>query len=112
MSEKVIDNTCHVEKYGQHNFHNEKVNKWLIENHAGGAWSTHWGCKEGDGFGCGCEEENEEYDHYYDKYDYEELIAGIPDLTEEEKEELESVENIRVYLCPECGTWSVDGDNC
>lgn len=113
MSEKVIYDSCDPKKYVKHNFHNKKVNQWLIENHTGGDGSRQWGHGYGDEFGqCDCHEKDEEYEFYYDKYDYEELIKAIPQLTEEEKEELEGVENIRVYICPDCGEWSVDGDNC
>lgn len=100
-------------KYRGHNVHDEKLNKWILENHVPTELATDWGCKRGqeNDFGCWCEELDEDYDHYYDKYVCKYLVEEIPNLTEDEKEDLESLDRIRVYACPICGAWSVDGDN-
>ena len=127
-----------AEKQIAHNYDNEKVEKWLIENHEPSIDQVNWGCEGGNNWGCSCDTyekfEDFEYDDgyikpmslgffvevdgkemdyvaYYDKYDWEYLVKAIKDLTEEEKEELEDIGNLRVYYCGVCHEWALDGDN-
>ena len=118
-----------LENYFQHNYHNEKVVKWMVENHVPDTKQEAWGCDGDNNWGCDCDtypvqmseriiyyyvklnQEEIFYQAYYDKYDFEYLIKEIPDLTEEEIEELEDVENIRIYYCDVCHLWCLDADN-
>ena len=34
-----LTHMLYPDKYDRHNFHNEKVNKWLIDNHIGASFS-------------------------------------------------------------------------
>ena len=113
--------TLDPKKYKRHSFHDEKVNKWLIENHGAMVESTEYmGISKGEGTTfCDCYMDDEDYIFYYDKYPTceeaasceEEIITYlIPDLTEDEKDDLLCWENICVYLCPVCGAWGVDTD--
>ena len=108
-------------KYVKHTVHNEKLNKWLIENHIGCTHSTDYmGITKGSSsLVCDCHMKDEGYVFFYDKYPTSEeagahedeiLVHLIPELTEEEKEDLRDYENIRIYLCPVCGAWGVDSD--
>lgn len=54
---------------------------------------------------------DEVYEAYYEKIDGEELAEEIPELTEEEKEELRVIESVRIYACTHC-LCTLDGDNC
>lgn len=110
-----------------HNYHNEKVAKWIAENYEVDTPQSIYSCYAPV---CSCDtyEKEDERDHYllddegnktdepyegyYEKFDGESLSEEIPGLTESEKEELIDIINVRVYACPHCLWWAMDGDNC
>ncbi|MFS0783329.1 hypothetical protein [Bacillus sp. 1P06AnD] len=113
------------EKQVHHNYHNEKVAKWLLENH-----TPEQTCSPITNF-CSCDTyenihpktgnslglyiifngEEERYYDYSDDVIAEDIIKFVPGLTEEEKEELHDIEAVRVYYCPFCLEWATDGAN-
>jgi hypothetical protein len=114
------------EKRIEHNYFNEKVMKWILENPGE---QQFYDVTNTQGFGCSCVIESR-YKHgnmifyridedgiessyldYIWRIDSDYLIEVIPDLTEEEKEELEDIEQVCVYYCPDCGSWALDGAN-
>lgn len=118
-----------LEYYWKHNYHNEKVVKWVSENLDIDTDQAEYGCERYEISNCNCDEPvrvpgqgyffvdedgkptDLEFVNYYEKVDAEELAEEIPGLTEEEKEELIALINLRIYGCPNCGTWSLDGDD-
>lgn len=110
-----------------HNYHNEKVAKWISEHYEADTPQEYYGCYDSVCF-CrtyGKKGENERYllddegnktdvvyEAFYEKIDGEELAKEIPGLTEEEKEELIDIESVRIYACTHCLSWAMDGDNC
>jgi hypothetical protein len=91
-----------LDKYTEHNYHNEKVKLYIAENFYGDR-------EESTGWGCACENE---VDHdFTDRIDSEFLVKAIPNLTDEEKEELMDIEQLWVYYCPMCEHWGMDGQN-
>ena len=125
-----------AENYSRHNFHNEKLNEWLMKNFMPSTYAYEIGVfgeeHGGSDWGCACEaywnEEKgqhyvdledgtkEEYHYFYDhltsEYLVEDMEEAFGSLSEEEKEEILDLGNVRVYACPICDVWSVDGDNC
>lgn len=110
-----------MEHYKSHNFHNDKVIDWVLENHIPtvdqfsgyGLKGNNWGCLCLTGEGPKDDDSDFEYIAYYDKIDAEWLVQeGIEGLTEQDKEEILDIENLRIYACPTCEKWSLDGDNC
>lgn len=108
MEDNYIDRLT-MDNYSEHNFHNETLNKWLVENHEGSSYDWDYDCYINTSPVCNCE--GEEYDFFYDTYDAENLVQYIQNLTEEERQDIINLINIRVYLCPQCGAWGVDGDD-
>ncbi|WP_220775577.1 hypothetical protein [Bacillus sp. BML-BC060] len=118
-----------LEKYRKHNFHNEKVVRWVSETLELETNQIEYNSDPKNTFGCDCDyprkkggeyyakDENGEiteveFMNYYNKSNSQVLVKYIPDLTEEEKEELLDLGNLRIYGCPRCQIWSLDGDNC
>ncbi|MED3955570.1 hypothetical protein P4603_26220 [Priestia aryabhattai] len=113
MSKKNTYETCLPEKYYTCDFHSETLYKWVIKNTPGWFLSTQLGRLKGQGFGvCGCEDkyEDDRYYYYENVYECDDVFEMVPGLTEEEKENIENIGNLRIFLCPECGTWEFHGD--
>lgn len=115
-----------LEKNIHHNYNNKKVIEWIAANHVPTTEQETYGCYD-NGWGCSCvtepdyETDNKEefveidgkkvlYQAYYDKYYAKDLTIHIPNLTEEEKEDLIETGNLRVYYCSHCHEWALDGD--
>lgn len=114
------------EKCIDHNLLNEKVMKWVLAHQQEQDFNV---ITNTQGFGCRCEiesryergntvfyridEEGQEtsYFDYLWVLDSEYLIPLIPELTAEEKEELEDIQQVWVYYCPDCKEWAMDGEN-
>jgi hypothetical protein len=115
------------EKRISHNYYNEKLVKWILENQSEYQFDS---AGTTQGFGCGCEIEsrykygkldgfyriNDDgtetwYMDYVWHIDADYIIPLLPDLTEDEIEEIEDIEQIWVYYCPECHSWALDGAN-
>ena len=92
-----------AEKYSRHNYHNEKVAKWILDNFDGQIELV----RPGESF-CSCEDT--EYDRT-ERIDSEYIIDAIPNLTTEEVNELIDIEQVWVYYCPRCLEWAMDGLN-
>ncbi len=109
-----------IQFYSRHNYHNEKVVKWFAGNYEVDEDSL----EESGPFGCCCStyykddvtylldddgnKTDKLYKVYFEIVDVEEFMDKIPDLTEEEREELLDMGILRIYLCPECENWSLD----
>ncbi|WP_156577004.1 hypothetical protein [Bacillus luti] len=118
-----------LEKYRKYNYHNEKVVKWVSETLELETNQIEYDCDPNGTFSCECdlprkvggkyyvvdgngEVTKVEFVKYHNKSNSQILVKYIPDLTEEEKGELLDLGNLRIYGCPHCSTWSLDGDNC
>lgn len=78
------------DNYSFHNFHNEKLNEWLVENYVPGTSSAYYGCDHISPV-CDCGNENEDYFFYYDKYGDEDLSQVIKGLKIVEREEIKEL---------------------
>ncbi|MCM3603219.1 hypothetical protein M3175_20995 [Robertmurraya korlensis] len=115
------------EKRIPHNYFNEKVYNWVLQNQdeEKAFYEVHGsqGCcsceirsvyRNGklDGFYRIDSEGNENYYFDYTWYiESEYLIEQIPNLTADEIEELEDMEQVWIHYCPECHEWAMDGAN-
>ena len=105
------NNDMTKENYWEHNVHIEKLNEWILENHVPSTDQRDYGCEQENIIGCHCDDSHKDYVGYYDKYDSEDILEMVDGLTEEEKEFISDLYAIRIYVCGDCGAWSVDGDN-
>ncbi|MFP7442623.1 MULTISPECIES: hypothetical protein [Bacillus] len=105
-----------------HNYNNEKVTNWILKNADTLSRETDFSSngnfcnscytyerENGKGYLVEFQGKEEKYFDYLYRIDIEELFEGIPNLTFEEKEELEEAAQIWVYYCPFCKEWAVDG---
>lgn len=113
------------EKRIPHNYFNQKVMNWILENQNDLDFNV---VSNTSGFCNSCEidsryergntvfyrmdeERESKYFDYICMIDSDYLLKVIPNLNEEEKEELEDIAQVWVYYCPDCKEWALDGAN-
>lgn len=114
-----------LEKRLHHNYNNLKVAKWIVKNTSKVDWEE---CHDTTGICYQCSvykkysnlgrdlgyhiKKNGIEVKYYDqngKIDTDVIISEIKNLTDREKRDLVDMEQVWIYLCPECGQWAMDG---